>query len=155
MAIEKEVDEFIKESDVDTMGNPIPSETEQGYAPQYRVLANDKIPISKRHGKVWKARRDAAFGRLKSNNEIDRWDDAIRYYRNDHASRQRNSGDDVDKRRSVNLTTKGLETENIVFANTSALVPAIHAKNPSIEISVIDKSLEDWAVAAESSLTLS
>ena len=105
-------------------------------SPMYRVMADNKIPVSKKTGTLWKSRKQSAYHKIRSCGEITRWDEAFAYYRNDHKSENDPlNKDETDRDTGTRLTTRGKETENIVFANTTALVPAIYAKNPTINIS--------------------
>lgn len=117
-------------------------EEKDEYIPAYRMLTEDRIPVSKKLGSLWKMRQEAAKSRIKTNKDDQRWDAAIRYYRNDHSSGRETNDSHTDG--NTNLATRGVETENIVFANASALVPSIYAKNPSVEVSMDDKEFEDF-----------
>lgn len=112
--------------------------------PTYRVVGDSKVPVSKAHGKLWQSRRDQALQKRKQN-ELERaWDEALRYYRNDQIAHRYNDtgGDDADydggEAGARHMTRRFSETENIVFANTSALVPTLYAKNPSAEFTPND-----------------
>jgi len=145
----KELDNFIEETDEPSLmlSEDEKEETVEDTSPQYRMIAEERIPISKSHGKIWKSRLDAGVARLKQSDEVVRWDEAIRYYRNDHGGRKTDTGGDVEQ--AVRATTRGLETENIVFANVSAIVPTIYAKNPTAEITSEDPTRQPWCDAAE------
>lgn len=114
------------------------------YQPQYQVFAQSRIPVSKVMGTFWKQRNSEAKKVYENKGYIDRWDEVIRYYQNDQGGR--------GKKRSKmgEVATSGQDeqmygTENIVFANSSALLPSIYAKNPDIEITAIDKTQENQA----------
>lgn len=142
--------QFIDESDTSAEGELLDSSNEsqeEKYSPQYRVLTEQRIPIAKTHGKLWKSRKEAALGKLRENNDIERWDEAIRYYRNDQSNRS--MANENGEKLGVNLTTTGMETENIVFANVTSLVPAVYAKNPSVECTSEDPAHEEWSRAAK------
>ena len=107
-----------------TQGMP----AEEDVGPMYQVVGDTKIIVSKKRGALWKARRDertAAVSKLKR-----AWTEAIRYYHNDQ-TRDTDSNDatSVSAQGGVNMR----ETENIVFANISALVPMLYTKNPDAE----------------------
>lgn len=103
------------------------------YQRLYQVYEDSRIPVSKSVGKLWNNR----FNEIKSNwsasGAKDRWEEAFAYYENDQA------GMGLKRHRLSTLSTgksseKYYMTENIVYANASALVPATYAKNPDIEI---------------------
>lgn len=103
------------------------------YTPVYQVYENTRIPVSKHVGKLWKLRWQECKKHLESKGIKDRWDEAIRYYQNDQGGRggKRNRLSEVGTGRD---TEYKYSSENIVFANVSALVPATYAKNPDIEM---------------------
>lgn len=132
----------------------IDNSAEEGdHTPTYQMVGDSRIPVSKTRGKLWKQRRDQAKAKLQKAGDTDAWDEAIRYYKNDQ-SRVRSPrytearGSDSDQR----LNTTGSSTENIVFANVTALVPATYAKNPDCEITPEDKedeTLGTWCTVAQ------
>lgn len=100
--------------------------------PSYKMIGDSKIPVSKSHGSLWKARRDA--GNKKMQHDVERWNQAFRYFDNDQyfhrTDRQGMSGNiDVSMRRQKIHS----ETENIVYANVMSMIPALYAKNPNGE----------------------
>lgn len=102
--------------------------------PLYRVDPTSKVAVSKTYGKLWKSRIDAAQSARKPH--IDAGDECIRYYNNsqlDHrdTSRDGRSGNRYFSKRRNNDWS---ETENIVYANTRAMMPALYTKNPSVEL---------------------
>lgn len=106
---------------------------EPDYQPVYQVYENSRIPVSKSLGKFWQMRLNECKQQLKHSGVSDRWDEVIRYYQNDQG------GKSAKRRRLGEIATgRGNEelysSENIVFANASALVPATYAKNPDVEI---------------------
>jgi hypothetical protein len=114
----------------------------------YKIINQTaKIPVASTHGKLWQSRRDQAKTKREQSNEGARWDEAIRYYNHDQIiNRSEEVGvgtkEDANRRRAS-------ETENLVFSNTSSLVPAIYAKNPQVEMTASDPSREDQARIAE------
>lgn len=98
----------------------------------YRVDPLSKIPVSKKYGKLWEGRVRSALSARQLMEEG--WDEAIRYYNN--SQQEHREGADgrggnryFAKRRNPNWS----ETENIVYANTSAIIPALYMKNPEVE----------------------
>ena len=124
---------------------------EESYVPVYRVMTENKIPVSKKTGQLWKSRKSAAWAKLRNSGELDRWEEALRYYRNDHSAdtRRNRRNDDNGSETGVRLTTNGLETENIVFANVTSLVPAVYAKNPTAEFSMDNADYDEFGKTAE------
>lgn len=114
------------------------------YSPVYQIYENSRIPVSKSVGKLWKMRWQECKRITEHNGDKDRWDEAIRYYQNDQGGRA------GKKNRLSELGTgKSHEykygSENIVFANVSALVPATYAKNPDVEITSVKSENENKA----------
>lgn len=101
---------------------------QQQLAPMYRVYKESKLPVSKFRGKLWKSRLDQADAAMASNRKA--WQEAIRYYHNDH-TRDSTYSDNAGASNTSAGTMR--ETENIVFANVSALVPLLYTKNPDAE----------------------
>ena len=122
-----------------------PKKKSEEYQPSYRVMEDTKIPVSKQLGKLWKSRRDQAKSKLKNEGIIDAWEECIRYYNNDQVTQSGVSGSPNTSRmarKGTGITDDHIETENVVFANTTALVPATYAKNPDIEITPANKQDE-------------
>lgn len=99
----------------------------------YKVYHDARIPVSKHTGSVWKSRLQAAE-RARSPYE-EAWQEAVRYYNHDQHSHRNSglwnrSGNETVARRKNSLWS---ETENIVFANTTTMLPALYAKNPQVE----------------------
>lgn len=139
--VDQQLDDFVDRSD----GNEVaPSQEDDGFQPQYRMVGDTAVPVAKKHGALWKSRKKAAISKIKTDKEDERWDAALRYYRNDHSDRTRQSDDDVS-RGGVRLSTTGMETENIVFANATSIIPMVYAKDPNIECSAEDDQYDDFA----------
>ena len=102
-------------------------------APIYAVDPTTKLPISKHHGKLWKGRIGAAEKARQMHR--DAWDEAIRYYNNAQTEHREGSEGNRSGNRyfSKRRNTQWSETENIVYANTRAIMPALYAKNPQVE----------------------
>lgn len=115
------------------------------YVPMYKMVGDSKIPVAKDMGKMWDARRKTAVSKRNSQNVEALWDQCIRYYRHDHLQTR----GEKESSETTNPNLKGLDTENVVFSNVSALVPAIYAKNPDVEVSAEDLKHEDVARTCE------
>lgn len=112
--------------------------------PVYKMIGDTKIPTSKKHGRLWESRLKAGRAKMEARGLTASWDEALRYYHNDQRT-----GIDAKSRpntsRSIHVGDDNwVETENIVFANTSALVPAIYAKNPTAEVTSLVPNDEEY-----------
>ena len=130
----------------------VPRKASKKNQPSYKVLGSSKIPVSKSHGKLWQSRRDQAMHKRNSNGLETSWDEALKYYHNDQMGHRSETSGDEPGNESVarRPNRKFTETENIVFANTRALVPTIYAKNPRVEFTATDKQSDE----AKSSATM-
>lgn len=124
-------DRIINQIAADT-GDEELAQQQEGLAPTpvYKMYDDVRIPVSKKAGTLWKSRRDAAQRKLEQTGRIANWEEAIRYYKNDQ--RAGREGKAAKTRKDKGRV--GRESENIVFANTSALVPSIYAKDPTSEV---------------------
>lgn len=116
--------------------------------PLYRVVGDSKIPVSAKMGVLWESRR--CQGLADRNQAQTRWDEAIRYYENDQithrGARDNSSGNTPYSRR---LNNEWTETENVVFANASIMVPMLYAKNPTITASTSVETNQALAIAVQ------
>lgn len=116
-------------------GITAPEQPKEDDQPLYRVIGTNRIPVSKHRGPLWHSRYDQAGSAMKMNR--DAWEEAYRYYRNDQSSGRRTRPDDQSVR-GVSTLTSIDSTENMVFANVSALVPMLYTKNPDCEFTSDD-----------------
>lgn len=101
--------------------------------PQYKVLGAERIPVSKALGPSWKGRIKAAEKARKKFE--DAWNEAYKYYQNDQLGhRTQGNPDSANNRARRHLSQGFYETENVVFANTSVLLPRLYPKNPRVEV---------------------
>ena len=116
--------------------------------PSYKILGDSKIPVSKATGKVWKSRVSQSMKATEGVREA--WSEAIRYYENDqlgHRQGQENaSGNTIGNRKLNNNIT---ETENVVFANVTTMVPALYARNPEAEFTSNNEEKKALATVLE------
>lgn len=99
----------------------------------YKMVGDSRIPVSKHLGAVWASRKDQ--GLKARENSVTNWDEALRYYDNDQSKHRTNSSDTASGNRpGARLTNEWRETENIVFANCSIMVPMLYAKNPQVTV---------------------
>lgn len=117
--------------------------------PVYKMVGDQRIPISKSAGKLWKARLDHA-NKLEKD-YVDLWKECLEYYENT-ASGLRNASDGNSSRsagvRGTHNNTFS-EIENIVFSHISSIVPHIYSQNPTIEVTPTKTGNEDLARAFE------
>lgn len=113
--------------------NAVQKKKEFEAAPTYKMIGASKIPVSKYTGSLWRSRRDA--GKKKIKDEVERWNEACRYFDNDqyfHRTPREGTSSNLDV--SMRRNKIHSETENIVYANIMAMIPALYAKNPNGEI---------------------
>jgi len=117
-------------------------------APIYRVIGESKIPVSKHRGPLWHSRYDQ--GRAAMSKNTDAWNEAYRYYRHDHTRQGAGSRHEEDNTAAGKSLAGNFDsTENIVFANVSALVPLLFTKNPDAEFTCEDKADQQKARVVE------
>lgn len=121
------------------------------YVPSYRVIGDAKIPVSKNLGPVWQSRVDAGTSAMKT--FVERWEQVEKYFYNDQ-QRHRQDREDSAGNYSVGIqnTKRWSETENVLYSNFMAMVPALFAKNPSVEItstSTKEEAVQDAVRAGE------
>jgi len=115
--------------------------------PIYRMLGESKIPVSKHRGPLWRSRYDQSKSAMSKS--TDAWNEAYRYYRHDHTrnNTSRTGEDNASGGKSLNGSFDS--TENIVFANVSALVPLLFTKNPDAEFTCEDDEDQKQARVVE------
>ncbi len=132
----------------------VDAEATPAYSPIYciyKVNPESKIPVSKSLGPLWKARKEAAANSVKGVHSA--WQEAIKYYKHDQMGARANrtsadnaSGNVINARR---IGSAFSETENIVFANISATLPTLYAKNPKAEFTSDNTENVDLATTLE------
>ncbi len=131
-------DEMAEEVIAADSKKPLVKEVKTDYTPSYQVLGDSKIAVSKSTGKLWESRKNQVLARQKHDGTLDAWNENVRYYRNDQSlgrsETERERGSRSYLARKLGGDTWS-ETENIIFANVSALVPTLYAKNPDAELS--------------------
>ena len=119
----------------ETLGIDGDEEQVQEYTPSYKVLGDTKIPISKAEGKLWKVRKDQAATVMKDVTE--QWDLTYKYFNAD----QINIKEDGSLEFKHNKLRKGNKnTENLVWANNTGLIPALYSQDPVVEITTNKKN---------------
>ena len=118
--------------------------------PMYRMMENTKIPVSKAEASLWKSRRDA--GRAAMKNVVSQWKEAEAYYSlGQDAHRTDASGGEVsgNERSGRNKGRRYSSTENVVYSNVNAIVPATLSKNPQAEVTAFVDELAGQATVYE------
>jgi hypothetical protein len=117
-------------------------------APIYRVDPNTKVAVSKHYGTLWKGRIDAATSARK--HHVTSWDEAIRYYNNAQGPNRTSEDNRAGNRYfSSRRNTQWSETENIVYANTRAIMPAVYTKNPQVEFTAYNEGQAKYVAQLE------
>ena len=105
----------------------------------YKAMPDSRIPVSSKRGGVWRSRKDTAQKAMQD--IVDAWDEAIRYYNMDQSEHRDGnfggrSGTQVSGNRNIarRLNEMWSSTENVVFANVTAQVPELYAKNPIVSV---------------------
>ena len=120
-------------------GLGLPAEAEP--PPVYRAMPDSRIPVSSKRGGLWRSRRDS--GQKAMSDLVDAWDEAIRYYNHDQQDHRDGnassySGSPIasgNRHLARRLNDMYSSTENVVFANVTAQVPELYAKNPIVSVS--------------------
>ena len=137
MTMMNDIPENIDRQLNETLGIDGDDEQIQEYTPSYRVLGDNKIPISKAEGKLWKNRKDQAATVMKDVTE--QWDLTYKYYNADQIVMK----DDGSFEFNNNKLRKGTKNaENLVWANNTGLIPALYSQDPTIEITSNKKNDE-------------
>lgn len=122
----------------ETLGIEGDEEQLEEYIPSYRMIGENKILISKAEGKLWKNRKDQAKTVMKD--VTDQWDIAYKYFNADQIIVK----DDGSMNLSNNKLRKGNKnSENLVWANNTGLIPALYSQDPSIEVTSNRKNDEN------------
>lgn len=101
--------------------------------PQYQVMGEERILVAKSVGPMWKGRVKAAEKARKKFE--DAWKEAVAYYQNDQTGHRTGDGPHrAGNRAARHLTNAFYETENVVFSNTTILLPRLYPKNPRVEV---------------------
>lgn len=117
--------------------------------PSFRMVETSKIPVSKAEGSLWKSRKDASMAAMK--NTVAAWKEAEAYYSIGQDVHREDTGGDSsgNARVSRNKGRRFTSTENVVYSNINAILPAILAKNPQAEITAFIKELSAKATMYE------
>ena len=124
--------------------------TPEQVGPSYKIDPTSKVPVSKAHGKLWKARIDAACRTAKLH--VDSWDECIKYYNNsqqDHRTDSQRADMSGNRYFSARRNKIWSETENMVYSNTRAIIPALYAKNPQVEFTCSNEEYRNFIQSVE------
>tara|TARA_Y100000310_G_scaffold283720_1_gene305926 strand:- start:4243 stop:6417 length:2175 start_codon:yes stop_codon:yes gene_type:complete len=122
--------------------------TRRNKAPSYKVVGESKIPVAKAQGTVWKSRKNSGIHKLKR--VEDAWRESMRYYDNDQTNHRLNvEGGSGNILGNQKLNDNITETENVVFANVTTMVPALYARNPQSEFTSTSEKYEKLATTLE------
>ena len=110
-----------------TMGAP-PDVKKEKEIPAWQAIGNAAIRVSKAFGRNVERRKQAAVTAMEVVRQA--WDECYRYYNHNQVR------DDVFKtQRQSSTFRQGDSYENLVFANTSVMIPAIYSRNPDVKFS--------------------
>lgn len=140
---ENKIDENIERTGV-TEAAPV-----EDAQPSYKMFADARIPVSKAAGLLWSSRIEQARSARKDIEDV--WSEAIRYYDNDQMQHRGGAdGRSGNSKYSRLISDKWTETENLVFANATTMLPMLYAKNPTVECTPANQTEnEPFAKCAE------
>jgi hypothetical protein len=122
------------------------TQKKQNFTPTYEEIGSSKIPVSRRMGKFWKMRLDEGKRILEQDGTFSRWEEAIAAYERDHTNRENKRGKLAEVGKHTDSSKRHqYATENIIFANVSAIVPSVYAKNPEVECTATKSENEEIA----------
>jgi len=121
----------------------------QGPTQVYKLDPATKVPVSKFEGNVWEGRKKGGLKRLTS--LISGWDEAEYYYDNAQDNHRKETAGDQSGTRNYGKDRRDAfsMTQNVVYATVNAVVPNIYAKNPNVEVTMVDPQQERVGVMME------
>lgn len=125
--INNDIPEYINEQLNETLG--IDEANGSQYEPVYRVYGDNRIPVSKVEGKLWSNRKDQAIKVMKD--VSDAWDMAYKYFNADQIGIKDDGSYEFNKDK---LRNNKENTENLIWANNTGMLPALYSQDPRIEI---------------------
>lgn len=117
--------------------NPVQEE----YVPLYKMVAGNKIAVSKKEGSLWKDRLDVSRNLTKDMREG--WEHIIGVYKGENKPR------DEEQSKRLRMDEEVKTFENLVWANTNGISRETVMKLPKIEITCNVSEDEDIATAYE------
>lgn len=127
MNTDDEVPAYIDEQLNETLG--IDNTQEENYEPIYRMYGDNRIPVSKAEGKLWKNRQQQAATVMKD--VADSWDLTYQYFNADQVVIKDDGTFDFSNDK---LKNNKENTENLVWANNISMLPALYSQDPRVEI---------------------
>lgn len=122
-----DVPAYIDEQLNETLG--IEDTQDENYEPIYRMYGDSRIPVSKAEGKLWKNRQQQAATVMKD--VKDAWDLTYQYFNADQVVIKDDGTFDFNNDK---LKNNKENTENLVWANNTGIIPALYSQDPRVEI---------------------
>lgn len=119
-----------------------PQETE--YQPLYKMVANNKIAVSKKEGTLWYQRLQ--FAKKQMDKLSEEWELNVQTY----MGCQKPRGDNEYK--SLRLNEREYDYENLVWTNTNAINRETIMKLPHIELTAKDQVSENYVLPFEDAI---
>lgn len=104
-------------------------EENENYQPLYRVFGENKILVSKSEGKLWYNRYCQAKSVMKD--VTDAWNIAYKCFNSDQVNEKDDGNFEYSFRK---LKNKNINTENLIWANNTGILPALYSQDPRVEI---------------------
>lgn len=127
MMMNDDVPEYIDEQLNETLG--IEEQVDETYEPVYRIYGDNRIPVSKVEGKLWRNRKDQAATVMKD--VTDAWDLTYEYF---NADQIHIKDDGTYEFNHDKLRNNKENTENLIWANNTGILPALYSQDPRVEI---------------------
>lgn len=127
-------------------GMPTDAQAKVDTGPIYKMMEGSVIPVSKSEAGLWKSRRDS--GRQSIATVSKAWEEATNYYSLGQDVHREDAGGTRkgNAKFARNVNRRYSSTENIVYSNVNAAVPAILAKNPQAEVTSFLQQLQPQAL---------
>lgn len=127
---EEDIPVFIKDQLDKTVGEVSnDNNTEDTYQPVYRMISDNKIPVSKSECKLWHIRKEQVQKVMEDVTK--QWDITYKYFNSDQINIKDNGEVEF---KNTKLRNNKLNSENLVWANNTGLIPALYSQDPSVEI---------------------
>ena len=146
-----EVDNVVNRqaAEIDGPGSTLDAKPDTTPQEVYRLDPITKIPVSKFEGPLWKSRKSAGGSAIRE--LLSGWEEAEYYYNNAQQNHRKETQGDRSGTRNAGKDRRDSfsMTENIVYATVNAVIPNIYAKNPNVEVTMTDQSMEKFGVLIE------
>lgn len=127
--IDEDIPDVISEQLDKTVGKVEENQDSEEYQSVYKMIGDNKIPISKAEGKLWHIRKEQAKKVMED--VTDQWDITYKYFNSDQITIK---DDGKIEYKNSKLRNNKLNTENLIWANNTGLIPALYSQDPSVEI---------------------